>query len=124
MTKEPGAHESGPGKDPVRKPPGNAKAVFLERQSYRRRRLVDVARLLPLLGVILLLVPLLWPGSDENAVASGRAAVLPMSEAISYIFAVWAILILAAALFGLAARHWGEDEHRTGDERRPEPGRD
>jgi len=92
--------------------------VFLERQSYRRRRLVDVARLLPLLGVVLLLVPLLWPGSDPVAVANGSVQPMPMSRAITYIFAVWAILITGAVLFGIAARAWGGDEHRT------EPGRD
>jgi hypothetical protein len=89
-----------------------SQAVFLERQSYRRRRLVDIARLLPLLGVLLLLVPLLWPGSDHGAVEAGKVTAKPMSEAITYIFAVWAILIFGSRLFGVVARRWGEDEQR------------
>ncbi len=91
-------------------------AVFLERQSYRRRRLVDVARLLPLLGVLLLLVPLLWPDSNDAAVISGLTPAMPMSDAITYIFAVWCALIVGSVLFGAAARRWGE--------RPSEPGRD
>ncbi len=101
-------------------------AVFLERQSYRRRRLVDVARLLPLLGVLLLLIPLLWPGSGAVAVANGSVPSMPMSRAFIYVFSIWAILIAGAGLFGIAVRAWGGDEHR--DEHRDghgtEPGRD
>ena len=36
-------------------------SVFLERETYRRRRIMDAARLLPLLGVALFALPLLWP---------------------------------------------------------------
>ena len=82
---------------------GGLQAVFLERHSYRRRRLMDMARLLPLLGVGLLLVPLLWP----EAGAQGARPV-PMSKAITYVFSVWAGLIGGAVLFGLAARRWGD----------------
>ena len=67
--------------------------LFLARAVYRRRRLRDAARLLPFLGVLLLLLPAL--GRE-----GGRG-----SEAAIYVFAVWAVLILAAALLapGLAA---------------------
>ena len=92
-------------------------AVFLERQSYRRRRLMDAAKLLPLLGVLLFAVPLLWPGPETGpeagAVAgqagAGRVAVR-MSDAIQYIFLVWAALIGASALFGLSARRWSQSD--------------
>ncbi|WP_170473415.1 hypothetical protein [Ruegeria arenilitoris] len=73
-------------------------SLFLERQSYRRRRLMDAARLLPFLGAALLAVPLLWP--DES---DGTGAV-PLSAAIFYIFACWAVLILINVVFGFAAR--------------------
>ncbi|SDD10875.1 hypothetical protein [Ruegeria marina] len=70
--------------------------VFLERQSYRRRRLMDAARLLPILGAALFAVPLLWPNAGEGGVR--------MSVAITYVFGVWAALILISAGFGIAAR--------------------
>ncbi len=73
-------------------------SVFLERQSYRRRRLTDAARLLPILGAALFAVPLLWPIGGEEADP------VPMSAAISYIFICWIALILAGAAFGFAAR--------------------
>jgi len=95
---------------PVNGQPRNGQALFLERQSYRRRRLVDMARLLPLLGVLLLLLPLLWPAGD------GTQAHTPMSSAITYIFAVWALLIFGAMLFAGAARRWGGDAGRSDPE--------
>lgn len=76
--------------------------VFLERQSYRRRRLMDAARLLPVMGALLFAVPLLWPGADD----AGAVDPVPMSHAIRYIFAVWALLILASVWFGLLTRGW------------------
>ncbi|KIC43826.1 hypothetical protein RA28_19560 [Ruegeria sp. ANG-S4] len=82
-----------PDQDERRRP-----SLFLERQSYRRRRLMDAARLLPLLGAAMIALPLLWP--DE----SGGAGAVPMSAAIVYIFACWGILILISLLFGFAAR--------------------
>lgn len=84
------------------KPSSEAKVALLERQGYRRRRLSDAARVLPVIGAGLLLVPLLWPGVDETA---GGIEPVRTSQAIIYIFGSWAVLILAAVLFGLAARH-------------------
>ncbi len=55
--------------------------LFLARQSYRRRRLGDAARLVPLLGLVLMLVPALW--SDVNSTAGGFV----------YVFVVWGALI-------------------------------
>lgn len=62
--------------------------VFLEPQGYRRRRLMDGARVLPAFGVLLWMVPLLWPtgSSDVDNPVS-------MSSAMLYIFAVWGGLI-------------------------------
>lgn len=84
-------------------------SVFLERQSYRRSRLADAARLLPIIGAAVLVVPLLWPSADSAQVLSGEAQAVPMSEAISYIFGAWAVLIGLSVLFGMAARRWGSD---------------
>lgn len=65
--------------------------VFLAPAAYRQRRWRDAARLLPVAGAVLLAVPLLW-GDDPP---SGSRAVL-------YVFAVWALLIVAAAVIGRA----------------------
>ena len=60
--------------------------VFLARQSYRRRRLMDAARLLPLLGALLVFLPILWsPG--------GRTA-----AGLIYLFLVWLVLIGVVAV--------------------------
>lgn len=84
--------------------------VFLERQSYRRRRLMDAARLLPLLGALIFAVPLLWPSPDASEIAGQEARLVQMSDAILYVFASWALLIVLSVLFGLSARHWGQTD--------------
>lgn len=56
--------------------------IFLERESYRRRRVSDAAKLSPLLGFVLFLVPVLWAGSGSTA------------GGLVFLFTVWAILIV------------------------------
>lgn len=85
-------------------------SVFLERQSYRRNRLADAARLLPVIGAAVLSIPLLWPSADSVQVVSGVEQAVPMSEAIRYIFGTWAGLIGVSVLFGVAARRWGQSD--------------
>jgi len=63
----------------------SAPPVFLARQSYRRRRLQDAARLMPLLGAFLFIIPLLAAGS----VGSGHWA---------YLFIAWLGLIVATSV--------------------------
>lgn len=75
---------------------GPRSSVFLERQTYRRRRLVDWIKMLPLIGMVLWLVPLLWPTEGENKVSS--------ADAIIYMFAIWFILVLAKAISARALR--------------------
>lgn len=82
-------------------------ALFVERKTYRRRRLLDIARLLPLLGALLFLVPLMWPNPDPYP-APDTSGGMPMSEAITYIFLVWTLLILASVAFGFAVGRWAE----------------
>ena len=60
---------------------GPPEPVFLERHSYLRRRTGDAAKLLPVLGLVLFLLPVLW--ADEARTAGG----------IVYLFTVWALLI-------------------------------
>jgi hypothetical protein len=71
-------------------------SVFLEKKTYRRRRMHDAARALPVLGLILLMLPLLWTASDGPATSN--------ADATLYVFAVWCLLVLLAALVSRALR--------------------
>ncbi len=68
-----------------------ASPQFLDRRSYRRKRLIDAARLLPLMAAVLLLMPL--PLEFAPTPAQGGAVALGL-----YLFILWLVLILAAAL--------------------------
>ncbi len=92
--------------------------LFLERQTYRRRRMMDAARLLPLLGAALLAVPLLWP---QPAPESGGEGGVAMSAAIAYVFTVWAGLIGLSVLFGFFSRRLGRPDNRPAPESDPVP---
>lgn len=77
--------------------------LFLERQSYRRRRLVDASRMIPVFGLFLFLVPLIWPDVEDakpNLAARGI-----------YIFVVWIGLVLSTALIS----HRLKNRERLGD---------
>ena len=77
--------------------------LFLARAPYRRRRLRDAARLLPVLGVFLLLMPLLWTPDSRMELSSGD---------VVYFFSVWLVLIGLAAAFapGLRGGDGADDE--------------
>ncbi|SHH87248.1 DUF6611 family protein [Marivita hallyeonensis] len=66
--------------------------VFHEKRTYRQRRLMDAARLAPILALLLWLLPLIWPQSGDARVSSAAALI--------YIFAVWAGVIVLT--FGLS----------------------
>ncbi|MES2916946.1 MAG: hypothetical protein V4753_17695 [Pseudomonadota bacterium] len=80
------------------------RALFLARAPYRRRRLRDAARLLPVLGLFLLLLPLLWAPDARMTLTAGD---------VIYFFWVWLVLIALAAAFAPGLRGGGsgdEDE--------------
>ncbi|MEO0402689.1 MAG: hypothetical protein AAF214_09975 [Pseudomonadota bacterium] len=82
--------------------------VFLERRSYRRRRMMDALRILPVVGVMLWLLPVFWPTAADGPDAP---APLAMSNAVIYVFAVWVGLIAAAfALWYVLGSKSGEGE--------------
>ena len=58
--------------------------VYLERRRYRTRRIVEALKVLPVLGLVLFGVPLLWTEGVKT------------SEAMIYFFSVWMVLVLAA----------------------------
>ena len=74
------------------RPPGRP-GLFLARDSYRQRRLRDAARMLPVLGLVLWLVPLMWRREAGEAGQTGG-----MAAAVTVVFAGWALLIVLTAL--------------------------
>lgn len=85
-------------RDPRARPPTDPTAdgtdsagpppLFVERQTYRLRRVRDAARAWPVLGLLLWCVPLLWsiPGTT-----------VPASSVLIYIFLSWSVLGVGAA---------------------------
>ncbi len=86
-------------------------AIFVQQHTYRRRRIADAARLLPILGVILFMVPLLWINGESET---------RTTTTMIYVFGVWAGLAIVAAIL---ARRLGplkdgtEGDSDAGDER-------
>ena len=84
---------------PLRRKP---RPLYLERIPYRRRRLRDAARLLPIAGVLLLLLPLVWAPDPEG---------LRISRDLIYLFVTWAALVAVAAVFARGlSRQSSQDE--------------
>ncbi|WP_198731866.1 hypothetical protein [Paracoccus tegillarcae] len=86
--------------------------MFLERSSYRRRRLGDAARILPVLALLLILVPVWWV--PEAVSLTGGAL---------WLFGLWAALIVLTAALHIALHAsdraaWarGEDDSQSGGE--------
>lgn len=66
------------------------KPLFLARQAYRRRRVLDAARILPLFGAALFMLPLLRGGGEAEAKLSAGLVI--------WFFVAWAGLIGAGAV--------------------------
>ena len=65
--------------------------LFLERRSYRRRRIMDAVRVLPFFCALLwIAVPAMWPNGTDGTEAT------PLSTALWYVFVVWALVIIAS----------------------------
>lgn len=80
----------------------SGKLTFLERSGYRRRRMRDVARVLPIFALFLFNIPLLWP--------RGEVGTYGTSSAVIFIFAVWMLLIvLTGVLLYLIGAKKSED---------------
>lgn len=92
---------------------GSRTPLFVQRRTYRRRRLADGARLLPLLGAVLFMVPLLWqtggeiPDDDVQALRDGNRTAWVMT----YLFLVWLGL---AVLSGMLSRYLRSDSDEGG----------
>lgn len=68
--------------------------VLHEKRTYRQRRLMDAARVAPVLALFLWMVPLFWPQSADGGVSSATA--------IIYIFVVWAAVIVLTWVLSIA----------------------
>jgi hypothetical protein len=82
-------------------------AIFLEKASYRKRRLRDAAKLVPFLGIVLLAIPLAWSSNapDDRIGSSG----------LLYVFGAWVLLIVLAAVLSVWMRSGhGADGQDTG----------
>jgi len=77
---------------------------FLERDSYRQRRLRDVGRALPLFAMVLFLLPLFWQWDAANAPAP--------STTLIYIFGVWTLFVILAAILSRLTRFDAPEEGR------------
>ncbi len=80
--------------------PSRSRSHFLERKTYRRARLEDAARLLPVLGLFLFFGPIAI--QSTNAGFGGGTA-----RWLMLFMAVWLILIALAALLARALRRTG-----------------
>jgi len=76
--------------------------VFLERKRYRAQRMRDVAKMLPILGIVLLFIPLLWRGDAQTSNAF----------AVQYIFGTWILLLV---LTGFVSRRLAVSEANDQD---------
>jgi hypothetical protein len=73
-----------------------ARRLFLERRTYRQNRLQDAARLLPVLGLVLVFAPVFIRG---DAALMGGA---DLSNWLVYYFVVWIGLIVLTAFVSRA----------------------
>jgi hypothetical protein len=80
-----------------------SRPVFLDRPRYRQSRVRDAARLLPVVGAVLLSLPLLWGGASDADAPTNSGALL-------YLFGAWAALIAAAFVLSRRLRPDDEDE--------------
>lgn len=82
------------------KPQGRVE--FLDRKNYRQRRLRDATRVLPLFGLVLMFLPLMWSGGDAQQRLTSTGFV--------YLFGLWCVLIVLAAVLALVSRPADADQ--------------
>lgn len=82
------------------KPQGRVE--FLDRKNYRQRRLRDATRVLPLFGLVLMFLPLMWSGGDAQQRLTSTGFV--------YLFGLWCVLIVLAVVLALVSRPADADQ--------------
>jgi hypothetical protein len=76
-----------------------ARRLFLERRTYRRNRLQDAARLLPVLGAVLIFAPIFI---RDTAALPGDGVPSDLTQWLIYYFVVWIGLIAISAALSRA----------------------
>lgn len=76
--------------------------LFLRPASYRRRRKRDAARMLPFVGLFLMMLPVLWAPQDTFRRDTAPDGI--------YLFVVWAVLIGLAMLISRSLSGPSEDD--------------
>ncbi|MGD1881317.1 MAG: hypothetical protein ACFB11_03200 [Paracoccaceae bacterium] len=69
--------------------------VFVERDTYRKRRWMDALRLLPFCGLGLWALPIIWSNGSAD-----ETPLVATSQAIAYVFVVWLFLIISGFALG------------------------
>ncbi|MDA7483715.1 hypothetical protein N9A56_00125 [Planktomarina temperata] len=69
----------------------------------RGQRVKESALILPFVGMILFLLPIMWPRSSEVGADAGTST----STALIYLFIVWAGLICFTLLLALVIKRFG-----------------
>lgn len=80
----------------------NKPAIFVQQRTYKRRRMADAARLLPIVGGILFMIPLLWIHAGSMSTA----------RVMIYLFVIWAGL---AGVAGVLSHRLGPEEDQPED---------
>ncbi|WP_375282193.1 hypothetical protein, partial [Pseudooctadecabacter sp.] len=81
---------------------------FLDKSSYRQRRIRDGARILPVFAAIMMALPLMWPRGAEGQSLT--------SSGMLYLFGLWFVLVVLAFAINRVLR-LGEAEDGTGQVR-------
>lgn len=90
--------------------PGGQRPQYLETGPYRQRRMRDAGRMLPIFAIVFCLLPMLWPrqGGADHLTSTG----------LIYLFGLWVVLIVIAALLTRALRN---DETQGNNADGPDP---
>ncbi|WP_052245129.1 hypothetical protein [Halocynthiibacter namhaensis] len=86
--------------------------LFLEWESYRRKRAMDAANLLPILGLLMFLVPILVSSGRDSISASGAMLYLFLAWCLLIVFSFWVSHLLRAREETLA-QPTAQDETQT-----------
>ena len=100
--------------------PRASQGVYLERRTYRRRRLADGLKMLPVLGAVLWLIPLSWRRAGQMAEGGGQTGVSVVDASI-FIFTVWGALVLIGAVLAFAQAHTQDAPRPDGGPAGPAP---